>query len=91
MNTTKVKTHLMRAAFSFGILCLAIGVIPLALGQRHSGKNSKKPVAPAVCPAPWQLVASMPLDLYGAAGASDGTFSYHAGRAQLCGRGLQQR
>ncbi len=79
MNTTKVKTHLMRAAFSFGILCLAIGVIPLALGQRHSGKNSKKPVAPAVCPAPWQLVASMPLDLYGAAGASDGTFSYHAG------------
>src|SRR6266496_1219532 len=33
----------------------------------------------AVCPTPWQVVASMPLDLYGAAGASDGTYSYHAG------------
>ena len=81
MNTTKVKTHLKRAAFSFGLLCLAIGVIPLALGQRHSSKNSKKSVAPAgvICPTQWQLVANMPLDLYGAAGASDGTFSYHAG------------
>src|SRR6266513_1168678 len=81
MNTTKVKTHLKRAAFSFGLLCLAIGVIPLALGQRHISKNSKKSVAPAgvICPTQWQLVANMPLDLYGAAGASDGTFSYHAG------------
>ena len=32
-----------------------------------------------VCPMPWQLVANMPLDLFGAAGASDGTFCYHFG------------
>jgi len=81
MNTTKVKTHLMRAAFTFGLLCLAIGVIPLALGQRHSSKNSKKSVAPAgvICPNPWQEVAAMPLDLYGDACASDGTSVYCAG------------
>ena len=37
-------------------------------------------MAPAgVCPAPWQLVANMALDHYGAAGASNGTYSYHAG------------
>src|SRR5205823_4518365 len=33
----------------------------------------------AVCPTPWQLVASMPSDLLGAADASDGNYSYHAG------------
>ena len=31
------------------------------------------------CEGPWQLVASMPIDLYGAAGASDGTYFYAAG------------
>jgi len=29
------------------------------------------------------MVASMPMDLYGAAGASDGTYSYHAGGTSL--------
>jgi N-acetylneuraminic acid mutarotase len=32
-----------------------------------------------VCPIPWQLVANMPLDVFGTAGASNNTFSYHAG------------
>ena len=31
------------------------------------------------CPPPWQFVASMPVDVYGAAGASDGTDVYEAG------------
>jgi hypothetical protein len=31
------------------------------------------------CPALWQFVASMPVDVYGAAGASDGTYVYEAG------------
>jgi hypothetical protein len=31
------------------------------------------------CPAPWQFVAPMPVDVYGAAGASDGTYVYEAG------------
>jgi hypothetical protein len=31
------------------------------------------------CPPPWQFVASMPIDVYGAAGASDGTYVYEAG------------
>src|SRR5436190_10891104 len=39
------------------------------------------PVSPiGVCaPAPWQFAADMPVDLYGAAGASDGTFFYAGG------------
>ena len=41
----------------------------------------KKPPAPpqGTCPTPWSFVASMPLDLYGAASASDGTSAYFAG------------
>src|SRR6266446_386350 len=31
------------------------------------------------CPAPWAEVAPMPVDLYGAAGASDGAYFYAAG------------
>ncbi len=72
-TTTTSKTHLLRAAFFLTLLLLVIQVIPRVVGQR------KTPEAPAVCPMPWQLVANMPLDLYGAAGASNGTFSYHAG------------
>ena len=34
---------------------------------------------PPLCPPPWQFVASMPVDVYGAAGASDGTYVYEAG------------
>ena len=34
---------------------------------------------PSCAPGPWQEQAPMPLDLYGAAGASDGTFFYAAG------------
>jgi N-acetylneuraminic acid mutarotase len=39
------------------------------------------PVSPTggCVPAPWQFAADMPLDLYGAAGASDGAFFYAAG------------
>jgi Galactose oxidase, central domain/Kelch motif len=40
----------------------------------------KSPAPPqGTCPFPWSFVASMPLDLYGAGGASDGTFYYSAG------------
>ncbi len=69
-----IRTYLFRGAFLLSLLCVI--VIPLALGQRQINKG---PSAPDVCPVPWQLVANMPLDLYGAAGASDGTYSYHAG------------
>lgn len=31
------------------------------------------------CPPPWHFIASMPVDVYGAAGASDGTYVYEAG------------
>ena len=38
------------------------------------------PTGSPICqPQPWQNVANMPTDLYGAAGASDGTFFYYAG------------
>ncbi len=69
-----IRTYLFRGAFLLSLLCVI--VIPFALGQRQINKG---PSAPNVCPEPWQLVANMPLDLYGAAGASDGTYSYHAG------------
>src|SRR4029450_10753956 len=40
----------------------------------------KLPAPPqGTSPFPWSFVASMPLDLYGAGGASDGTFYYSAG------------
>ena len=35
--------------------------------------------SPICAPQPWQNAANMPTDLYGAAGASDGTFFYAAG------------
>jgi N-acetylneuraminic acid mutarotase len=34
---------------------------------------------PACTPQPWQVVETMPIDLYGAAGASDGVYFYAAG------------
>jgi N-acetylneuraminic acid mutarotase len=69
-----IRTYLFRGAFLLSLLCVI--VIPFALGQRQ---NNKAPLAPDVCPTPWQLDANMPLDVYGSAGASDGTYSYHAG------------
>jgi hypothetical protein len=61
-----IKAHLIRSAF-YVLLLLAICVIPFALGQRGIGKRSLAPTG--ICPTPWQLVADMPLDLFGAAGA----------------------
>src|SRR6266540_566552 len=72
-----IATHLLRAASLLVLIFLAVQVISRAVGQRHSNRKSSAPTG--VCPTPWQLVANMPLDLFGAAGASDGTFSYHAG------------
>jgi Galactose oxidase, central domain/Kelch motif len=70
-----IKAHPIRNPFY--VLLLAACVISFALGQRGVGRE---PLAPwGICPTPWTFVADMPLDLYGAAGASDGTFSYHAG------------
>jgi N-acetylneuraminic acid mutarotase len=73
---TTIRTYLLRGAF---LLSLAFVIaLPLALGQRQGNKGSLAQPG-GDCPTPWALVASMPLDLYGAAGASDGTYSYHAG------------
>jgi len=78
MATQAAEAHRFRGAFAVLPLVLAVCVIPFALGQRT---NSKKPVVPAggACPTPWQLVELMPVDLFGAAGASDGVYFYHAG------------
>jgi hypothetical protein len=40
-------------------------------------------------PAPWQPTANMPIDLYGAGGASDGTFYYSAGGYSFSSGGTQ--
>jgi N-acetylneuraminic acid mutarotase len=73
---TTIRTYLLRGAF---LLSLAFVIaLPFALGQRQGNKGSLAQPG-GDCPTPWALVASMPLDLYGAAGASDGTYSYHAG------------
>ena len=75
-NNSAINAHLLRAAF-FVLLFLAVGVIPFALAQRGSGK---RPLAPrGTCPTPWTFIADMPVDLYGAACASDGTSIYCAG------------
>ena len=73
-------TLLLQVSSLLVLIFLAIQVIPRAVGQRNAPKAGSKSSAPSgVCPALSQEVAAMPLDLYGAAGASDGTFSYHAG------------
>ena len=69
--SSKVITRVSLGAFVLVALLLIVSVIPRAVGQRHAPSG--------VCPTPWQLVANMPLDIFGAAGASDGTFSYHVG------------
>src|SRR5437870_13661022 len=75
-NNSAINAHLLRAAF-FVLLFLAVGVIPFALAQRGSGT---RPLAPrGTCPTPWTFIADMPVDLYGAACASDGTSIYCAG------------
>ncbi|MFZ3374948.1 MAG: kelch repeat-containing protein [Chthoniobacterales bacterium] len=72
-TTSTIITRLCWSTFFLALLFLIVSVIPRAVGQRQAS------AAPAVCPNPWQNVASMPLDLYGAAGASNGTYSYNAG------------
>ncbi len=87
-----IKAHLIRSAF-YVLLLLAVCAIPFALAQRNTTKRSvakpkvtvtagtkTRPLPPqGTCPTPWTLVANMPLDLYGAGGASNGTFYYSAG------------
>src|SRR5262245_35179882 len=71
-----IKAYLIRSAFCV-LLLLAICVIPFALAQRGIGKKSIAPLG--TCPTPWTFIGDMPIDLYGAACASDGTFIYCAG------------
>ena len=71
-----IEAHLLRGGF-FLLLFLAICVIPLALAQREANKRSIAPQG--ACPTPWTFVADMPVDVYGAACATDGTFIYCAG------------
>jgi hypothetical protein len=87
-----IKAHLIRSAF-YVLLLLAVCAIPFALAQRNTTKRSvakpkvtvtagakTRPLPPqGTCPTPWSFVASMPVDLYGAGGASDGTSYYSAG------------
>src|SRR5437016_7694998 len=54
---------------------------PVTLPDAASGiAPATRPHEPFQCvPGPWQSVTNMPIDLYGAAGASDGTYFYAAG------------
>src|SRR5947208_1822581 len=71
-----IEAHLLRSAFIL-LPLFAVCVVPFALAQGGIGKRSIVPRGN--CPTPWQLIADMPLDLYGAACASDGTSIYCAG------------
>src|ERR1041385_1983809 len=52
----------------------------VARTSQHTRALQKLLLLPqGTCPTPWSFVADMPLDLYGAASASDGTFAYFAG------------
>src|SRR5580765_3358073 len=75
-NNSDSKAHLLRSAF-YVLLLVAICVIPFALAQRAAGKRALAPKG--MCPTPWTLVTDMPLDIEGAAGASDGAYFYSAG------------
>src|SRR5580765_6583805 len=75
-NNSDSKAHLLRSAF-YVLLLVAICVIPFALAQRAAGKRALAPKG--MCPTPWTLVTDMPLDIEGAAGASDGVYFYSAG------------
>jgi N-acetylneuraminic acid mutarotase len=72
-----IRAHFHWAAAIFVLLVLfSIPLLPRVFGQRAG----KKVFAPnGTCPTPWQEVTQMPIDLLGAAGASDGTFFYAAG------------
>jgi N-acetylneuraminic acid mutarotase len=75
-NHPSINAHLLRGAF-FLLLLLAVCVIPFALAQKGI---VKRPMAPrGTCPTPWTFIADMPIDLYGAACASDGASIYCAG------------
>src|SRR6266550_7124839 len=51
-----------------------------ARDQHRVARPAVRPQPPqGTCPTPWSFVASMPLDLYGAASASNGTSAYFAG------------
>jgi N-acetylneuraminic acid mutarotase len=77
-TNSDTKAHLPRSAF-YVLLLVGVFVIPFALALSRSG-GSKRSMSPGgTCPTPWQFVADMPLDLYGAASASDGTYAYFAG------------
>ena len=54
---------------------LAVLLFGLAVGPSSGSRGP----APAVPSSSWAVVASMPQDLYGAAAASNGTYSYAAG------------
>jgi len=74
-NSFSIKAHLLRGAFF--LLLLAVCVIPFALAQRGI---SKRHLAPrGTCPTPWTFIADMPIDLYGAACASNDASIYCAG------------
>ena len=73
---SNIQAHLLRSAF-YVVLLVAICVIPFALAQRGLGRKALAPKG--TCPTPWTLVADMPQDIEGAAGASDGTYFYSAG------------
>ena len=75
-NDSTIKAHLLRSAF-YLLVTVNVCAIPFALAHRGFIKRFTAPQG--VCPAPWQFVADMPLDLYGGTGASDGTFFYTAG------------
>src|SRR2546423_11338980 len=75
-NTSSIEAHLLRGGF-FLLLLFAVCVIPFALAQRGI---VKRPMAPrGTCPMPWTFIADMPVDIYGAACATDGTSIYCAG------------
>src|ERR1051325_6148533 len=74
--TTSAK-NLIGVALAVGLI-FVIQAVSVALGQRGIQKNEADSPS-GVCNLMWQAVANMPQDLYGAAGASNGTFAYFAG------------
>ena len=83
LTTIAKSTNLLGVALIVALL-FVVQAVSVALGGRTVQKNADQSsqlqkIPDGTCMLMWQAVANMPLDFYGAVGASNGTFAYFAG------------
>src|SRR2546423_216617 len=73
---SKISVYILCSGAAVLLLSCVIVAFSSAITPTATGEPTPNPPC---TPNAWQLVANMPVDLYGAAGASDGTYFYAAG------------